>query len=103
MLVRAVAHVRNEDMRRILKKSECEPGDVFDLPQGLAEVYLKEGWVCRVTSPSSSTGATAAAPEFAASSGAPERAVSQRGRGGLTRKSVTPQPDNKAEGEGGDD
>ncbi len=78
MYVEARAHVRNEDMRRILNKAECEPGDRFELEDGLAEVYLKNGWAVKIEK-------SAAAPkvEFAANAGASETALSQRGRGGL--------------------
>lgn len=75
MLVKAVAHIRNEDVRRILNKSECEPGDVFDLADGLAEVYLRNGWVIAARGEPTI--------EVAAHAGAPERAVTRRG--GLTR------------------
>ena len=80
MFVRATAHVRNEDMRRILKKPECEPGDEFELEDALAEVYLKNEWVVPVKKPSEP------AVEFAASTGAPEQALSPRGRGGMRTK-----------------
>ena len=78
MYVEARAHVRNEDVRRILNKAECEPGDRFELDDGLAEVYLKNGWAVQVAK--AEAGQTI---EFAANSGAPENAMSQRGRGGL--------------------
>lgn len=84
MRVKAVAHVRNEDMRRILKKPESEPGDVFDLEDGLAEVYLREGWVV-----AERVGAIHESPELAATAGALEQAISARGRrGGLTTQSI---------------
>lgn len=83
MFVMATAHVRNEDMRRLLNKAECEPGDIFDLPDGLAEVYLKEGWVIPANKPEGKP------LETAAHSGAPERAVTRRG--GLTKSSLAPK------------
>ena len=85
MHVKAVAHVRNQDMRRILKKPECEPGDEFDLPDSVAKVYLKNGWVV----PSRKIGPPV---EFAVTSGAPEQAISARGRG---RPRRTPNTDNE--------
>lgn len=80
MLVRSAAHIRREDMCRILKKAEVVPGDVCDLPDALAEVYLKNGWVVRVAEPATAApeGITDAV-EFAAG-GAPEKALSRRGR-----------------------
>lgn len=77
MYVEARAHVRNEDMRRILNKAECEPGDRFELEDGLAEVYLKNGWAVPIAKAEDSK------VEFAANAGAPETALSPRGRGGL--------------------
>ena len=77
MYVEARAHVRNEDVRRVLNKAECEPGDRFELDDGLAEVYLKNGWAVQVARPVNPE------VEFAANAGAPENAMSQRGRGGL--------------------
>ena len=67
-------------MRRILKKPECEPGDEFELEDALAEVYLTNGWAVPAVADK------AKAPQFAASTGAPEHAVSPRGRGGLRTK-----------------
>jgi hypothetical protein len=74
MRVKAAAYVRNEDMRRILNKAECEPGDEFELPDDLAEIYLKNGWAVPVRTLLKS------AVEFAVLPGAPETAVSARGR-----------------------
>ena len=77
MMVRAVAHVRNEDVRRILNKAECEPGDLFDLPDGLAEVYLLEGWVVKTGDQRMVTNAI----ETAMMPGAPEMAARRKPRG----------------------
>jgi len=86
MFVRATAHVRNEDMRRILKKQECEPGDEFELEPALAEVYLNNDWVVPAQAPTGKFKSDEKQPEFAARTGAPEQALSPRGRGGMRTK-----------------
>lgn len=79
MRVIAVAHVRNEDVRRILNKAECVPGDEFDLEDALAEIYFKNNWAIKApVTPVEKHNAV----EFAATPGAPEHALSGRGRRG---------------------
>jgi hypothetical protein len=65
--VKAISYVRNEDV-------VCDPGDIFDMREALAGVYIKNGWVKLYKIP---------APkeiESTAFSGAPETAMSKRGR-----------------------
>jgi len=80
MYVEARAVLRNEDIRRVLKKSDCKYGDQFELEDALAEVWINNGWVVPVKKPNDP------AVEFAANAGAPETALSPRGRGGMRTK-----------------
>lgn len=73
MRVKATAHIRDEDVRRALGRSECAPGDEFDVSDSVAAEYVKRGVAVRVKKP--------APVEFAAITGAPEQAISSRGRG----------------------
>lgn len=72
MKVKAQAIIRTSDIRRAIGKPECNYGEEFELPDGIAEEYLKAGLVKRIKS--------APSVEFAVTGGAPETAVSHRGR-----------------------
>lgn len=73
----AVACIRNEDAR-------CKDGDVIELSDSIAEVYLARGLVVPVPSPK---------PEMAARSGAPNRAISRRGQTKLPPAGGSPDND----------
>lgn len=80
MLVQARAIIRNEDIARFLLKAESEYGDVFEMPDGLAEVYLKEGLVVQI-SPAAAKRMNNPGVETAMLAGAPENAAGRKPRG----------------------
>lgn len=95
MKVQSMAHILLDDVR-------CEPGDIIELREAVAELYLKEKLVKRLPEPVSDEGEAdrpesenrapepehpgIPGPEFAAFAGAPETALSRRGRSRKKRR-----------------
>lgn len=73
MRVKATACIIDDDVRRALNKDQCAMGEEFDVPDSVAIEYFKRGVAKPVKKP--------APVEFAATTGAPEQAISRRGRG----------------------